>query len=105
MAHHYFKEDQEGQKKLRAIIKGFLSPFGIPGPNLGATGRYPEGKLNDSDEGEIAIAVGGQDGKVIIDFGGKIGWIGFAPDQARQVAESLNAKANAVEALQNLGSK
>ena len=98
MAHHYFQEDQEGRKKLRAIIEGTPSPFGISGLGLGATGRYPEGKLNDNDKGEIAIAIGGQDGKVIIDFGGEIGWVGFTPDQARQVAESLSAKADAIEA-------
>ena len=56
---------------------------------LGATGKYPEGKLTDDDEGEIRIAVGESKGKVVITFGKPTAWIGFSPEQAISIASSL----------------
>lgn len=56
---------------------------------LGATGQFPEGQLNDDDEGEIRIAIGSTEGKVVMDFGKPIAWIGFTPEQARGIAELL----------------
>ena len=67
---------------------------------LGATGRFPEGKLTKHDEGEIRIAVGHADEKVLIDFGKPVAWIGFNARQAREVAESLLQHAREVEARQ-----
>lgn len=59
-------------------------------PNkLGGTGEFPMGKLNNDDEGEIRIGITKSNGKVIIDFGKPVHWIGFSPEQAKQVAESL----------------
>ena len=63
----------------------------------GATGRFPEGQLNSNDEGEIRIAVGHQDGKVIIDFGKPTAWIGFTSEQARLLAKSLVDHADHVD--------
>ena len=56
---------------------------------LGATQKFPQGQLDPTDEGEIKIAVGVQDGKVIINFGKPVAWIGFDSKQARQLAESI----------------
>lgn len=41
---------------------------------LGATGKFPQGKLNARDEGELTIAVGIKDGVVMIDFGKPVKW-------------------------------
>lgn len=60
---------------------------------LGATGAFPQGKLTKEDEGEIRIAVGQRDGKVILDFGKPIAWIGMDAEQAAQIAESLASHA------------
>lgn len=60
---------------------------------LGATGRHPQGKLVQDDEGEIQIAVGHADGKVVVEFGKSIAWIGFSPDQALDLAQSIRAHA------------
>lgn len=60
--------------------------------DLGATGQFPEGKVSPGDEGEIQIAVGVQGGKVFLNFGKPVAWIGFTPRQARQIAESLRQK-------------
>jgi hypothetical protein len=56
---------------------------------LGATGQFPEGKLTGEDEGEIKIAVGVHEGKVVVNFGKPVAWIGFSPQQARELAESI----------------
>lgn len=60
---------------------------------LGPTGQFPEGKLTQADEGEIKIGVTSYQGKVIIDFGSPVTWIGFTPELADQLAQSLLEKA------------
>ena len=60
---------------------------------LGATGRYPKGKLNEDDEGELELAVGARNGSVIIVFGKSIKWIGMGPDGAEELAELLKTRA------------
>lgn len=72
---------QTAQKKLDDLTKQL---------ELGATGQYPEGKLTEADEGEIKIAIGVHEGKVVIHFGGKpVKWIGLSAQQAREMAESI----------------
>jgi hypothetical protein len=68
--------------------------LGLP-DGLGATGRFPLGQLNPDDEGEIQVAVAAdpKHQKVVIDFGKPVAWIGFTPDQARELGEMLIAKA------------
>lgn len=62
---------------------------------LGATGRYPQGQLAPEDEGEIKIAVAADTarGKVVVDFGKPVAWMGFDPQQALALADSIRAKA------------
>lgn len=67
------------------------SPF--PEGFLGATNRFPQGKLTPKDEGEIVFAVGVKDNKVVLDFGKATAWIGFEPEQALQIAEILKSRA------------
>jgi len=55
----------------------------------GAIGAYPDGKLTPLDEGSIQFAVGGQDGKVVIDFGTPVRWMGMTPQQAADLASDL----------------
>lgn len=57
--------------------------------NLGATGKYPQGHLNPNDEGEIRFAIGEENGKIIMNFGKPIAWIGFTPEQAKEIVQSL----------------
>lgn len=58
-------------------------------PQLGPTGRFPKGKLDSTDEGELRFAVAHRDGKVIVDFGSPVVWIGLDASDARQLAEIL----------------
>jgi len=56
---------------------------------LGATNQFPQGKLTPEDEGEIRIAIGQKDGKVVVDFGKPIAWVGFDPEQAESFADTI----------------
>jgi hypothetical protein len=60
---------------------------------IGATGRFPEGQLHKSDEGEIAFAVGVERGKIVIEFGKSVAWVGMNPEQADSLADLLKARA------------
>jgi hypothetical protein len=51
--------------------------------------NYPDGKLNDEDEGEIPIMMGVENGCVILRFPEPTMWIGFPPEMARALAEGL----------------
>jgi hypothetical protein len=57
----------------------------------GATGAFPHGKLSESDDGEIAMAVGHDKtkGVVWIDFGKKVRWFGMEPVQVDGLCELL----------------
>lgn len=58
-------------------------------PLLGATGEFPEGKLNASDEGELRCAILHKDGQVGIQFGKPVAWFAMGPKLARQLADLL----------------
>lgn len=47
---------------------------------------YPDGKLNEFDEGELEIKFGIENETVVIDFGKPTQWIGFPPDKAVEFA-------------------
>ena len=64
---------------------------------LGATGKFPQGKLTENDEGELQFAVTTYRGQVIINFGKPIEWAGLNPDQARMLADALNHRAREAE--------
>ena len=63
---------------------------------LGATGGFPHGKLNETDEGALQFAVGEEDGNVVIRFGGTVSWLGMPPEQAVAFAEVLITKARLI---------
>lgn len=66
---------------------------------LGATGRYPEGKLSEHDEGEIAFAVAADPKlkKVLIDFGKPVAFLGMNKTQAIELGQMLIDKAGQIE--------
>lgn len=63
---------------------------------LGPTGKFPRGKLTERDEGETRIAIGSSNGAVVMDFGKPTAWIGFTPEQADEIAESLREHARSL---------
>ena len=65
---------------------------------LGPTGKFPRGKLTKGDRGEVTIALGSKNGKVTINFGTELTWIGMPPDQAIAFAQAIIVKAQFVKA-------
>ena len=55
----------------------------------GPTGNFPSDRMNENDEGELAIAIGIIDNKVVMDFGIKISWIGLDKDNALAFGNKL----------------
>lgn len=74
----------------------------LSAPLIGATGLHPEGKMTPQDEGSIQFAVGVKDGKVCVDFGTPVAWVGMNPGDALQLAETLIKRAR--EAAKGTGS-
>lgn len=74
-----------GEKE--ALLKQFIKE------EVGPTGKFPEGKISERDEGEIAFAVGAEDGKIVLNFGKPVAWIGFTPEQAMEIARTIRNKA------------
>lgn len=61
---------------------------------IGPTGRFPRGKMHPSDTGEIVIAVGHTAaGKVVVEFGTEISWLGLDPTDAIVMALELKRHA------------
>ena len=65
---------------------------------LGATGKYPQGKLNESDEGELRMRVeaNSDSGKVIIDFGTPVAWMALCPYDAEALSKALLRRAQEI---------
>jgi hypothetical protein len=61
----------------------------INDPTLGPTGNFPDGKLTVGDEGQVKLAIGTNDGNVIVDFGVPTKWIGMSPEDALYMAQLL----------------
>ncbi|HLX21675.1 MAG TPA: hypothetical protein VKR23_16130 [Gaiellaceae bacterium] len=63
---------------------------------LGATGRFPRGKADPDDEGELQLAIAAdyQQAIVRIAFGKPIGWLGLPSREARQFAALILEKAD-----------
>lgn len=82
MAHH--------SSELPSMFKDDAARMG-----LGATGQHPMGKLNETDEGEIQMAVTADltSQRVLVNFGTPVAWIGFTYDQAMALSESFRDKA------------
>jgi hypothetical protein len=67
-------------------------------PKLGATGAFPQGKLNEDDEGGLVCAVSIEADKVRIDFGPKaVAWLSIDPDGALAFASAIIDKAMALK--------
>lgn len=58
-------------------------------PKFGATGEYPEPPIDRTDEGQIAFGVTSHRGKVILNFGKPVAWMGMDGMQALALAQTL----------------
>lgn len=64
----------------------------------GPTGLFPEGKINEDDEGQLQLQVGVDmnNGVVVMDFGTKVAWFGMNPTTAIGIGETLIEQGHAL---------
>jgi hypothetical protein len=87
MSHHGIEPFEEPEfQKRNEIMRRLLNSTA---EFRGAIGHHPDGKLTAFDEGSVQFAVGSQDGKVVLDFGTPVRWMGMTPQQAADLASSL----------------
>lgn len=90
---HPFEGDEGPAFAARAkLMRDLLNTTGF----RGAVGSYPDGKLTKADEGMIQFAIGEENGKVVIDFGTPVHWVGMTAQQAASFASAVLAKARLV---------
>jgi hypothetical protein len=98
MAHHGSEpidgapEDPERKIARNKLMRDLLSTTGF----RGALGDFPEGQLTKTDEGAIQFAIGERGGKVVVDFGTPVHWLGMTPQQAAEFASLLLKRAREV---------
>ena len=73
------------EERKRAITRSLLDTTGF----VGGTGLHPDGKMTPEDEGGIQFRVGSENGKVVLDFGKPVHWVGMDAQQAADLASSL----------------
>ena len=61
--------------------------------------KYPRGKLNTEDEGQIAVGVAVDGDVVVLAFPTPVAWVGMPAEQAEELAETI--KQRAAEARRN----
>jgi hypothetical protein len=88
MAHHW-RNQHENQMSKEEFEKLFQKDETLPG----ATGKFPDGKLDPMDEGELRMRLGVVDGRLIIEFGKPIASIGFTRDEAIAIGQAILDKA------------
>lgn len=64
---------------------------------LGATGKFTDGKDNYEDEGELRLGVAHDRDQVHINFGKPVAWFSLPPQEAKQLAALLIQHANQVK--------
>lgn len=52
-------------------------------------GEYPDGRLNDDDAGAVGLAIGIENGRVVLQFPKPVVWVGFTSDDAVEIAVAL----------------
>jgi len=63
---------------------------------FGPTGDFPQGKMSNDDEGGLQIGITSDEhGRVIINFGTQLSWIGLEREYVVQFAQLLLKRAGA----------
>jgi hypothetical protein len=64
---------------------------------FGATGKFPQGKLDPNDEGELSFGIG-NDGKLVhVNFGKPVIWFALEPDDAIKIGTELIKNAQTIK--------
>lgn len=89
MSHHGFDPfdgDDPAFARRQKLMRSLLNETAS---FRGALGQFPQGQLTPQDEGAIQFAVGGEKGKVVLDFGTPVTWMAMSPQEAADLASSL----------------
>jgi len=65
--------------------------------NVATVGDFPDGVLDRSDEGSLLLNVTAVKGRVVINFGEQLSWIGMRPKEARELIRAIEAKSEEAE--------
>ena len=87
LSEHLRKAMEDKNSLLSKLVKA---------EKLGATGKFPEGKLSENDEGEIRLAVTIYKNEVVLSFGKAVEWVGFTPELAHRIADTIHRKADEI---------
>lgn len=89
MSHH--GNNQLGDNPLLRKMLQAAEPTGdqLKDAQRKLQGEFPDGRLNLRDEGALAVMIGHENGKVLMQFPQTTAWIGFTPEQAIDIAQSL----------------
>lgn len=93
------KEHVGNQTKVTVVPGADRAAVEVLGVKLGATGRFPYGQADATDEGELAAAVAAdpRNGVVRIEFGKPVAWLSLPAKAARAFAALLVSKADELE--------
>lgn len=90
---HHGQDPFDGKRSdlMRELLSEKRNSTGDPLRDLQRTlqGEFPDGRLNATDEGALAVMIGHENGKVIMQFPSPTAWIGFTPEQAMDIAQTL----------------
>lgn len=68
----------------------------------GPTGKFPMGKMDESDQGELAAQIGvTSDGMVVVNFNTPVSWVAMPPEDARHLAKQLGHAADNADKKRN----
>ncbi len=87
MSHHSQRPSSTIQDVLRRDAKAH---------SFGSTGEFPEGVLDDTDEGEIRLGIAADHDRQLVhfNFGKPVAWFSMTKQQAIDIAASLVTKAS-----------
>jgi hypothetical protein len=91
MGHHGQDGFGELPEELREKIAELQQAF---------AGDYPLGKMNRDDQGALAVATTADKGRVILAFPKPTDWVGFGPEQARDLAEMMLERAEQCDGIE-----
>lgn len=100
---HQAIQAAETQRRIEAAMRAQANQ--PPTEPLGPTGRFPDGKLTEADEGETRFQIGVVKGKVVLNFGGPTHALGFTPEQALGLADLLRKHARSLLPTKNHNGK
>jgi len=89
--------EQRLQKQLQAFRQRNATELqGDPPEKVASLEGIPQEKLDPHDQGGVQVGITDVNGKVVIQFGQPLEWIGFEPDQAILVGQDMIQRAKKI---------